>query len=74
MTEFEEAVLAKLDTLIANQERSIRDLYVLNGIDYDHELYKAQYRNLQKRADAKRNFNLRDDDELTDLGIEVTNG
>ena len=58
-------------------------MFAVNGVDLDHEEYKSKYADIQKRADAKRQGLIGEDDDekvdiynaesssLTDLGIEI---
>ncbi len=66
------------------EKRETRTLFAVNGIDLDHEEYKSKYKDIQKRADAKRQGMVNDEDDdnkldifnaenssLLDLGIEI---
>jgi len=67
------------------EQRERKTLFAVQGVDLDYEEYKANYKAIQKRADARRQGLVEENDEdhdkidvfnadsfgLSDLGIEI---
>lgn len=79
-----EEVFGLVNAIHEKEKREAKTLFAVNGIDLDHEEYKSKYKEIQKRADAKRQgmaYDDEDDDKvdifnaesasLFDLGIDI---